>query len=509
MATCVPITPVVYTPQSIIYESLSVLRESKNIPMTIGVRCGIYDINGDILEDSTTNVRMIQNAKYVYDTVNIYTPAMTLLAKTNQKCLNLFTSEKTRRMLNSKFSFLDDHLKLTCAYMTPFSINDPVTRTNYSNISTFTRPLTKARTELTSLVLSTISTTVNNPISGFNRVNSWYVTNEYYQHDDDNVIEDSAGNIVQKNWSGIEFHKIMTGKTNPTFSEITNGRDRYAAELYKSVKLSYKNNVGTSYIGFGYRFDELPELLKTHLDKARIINGIYPGVVDGFAYQGHLKVTSDLNIMEKSLNIMRNEGYKVCISEFDCTLFDTNILQTYTNNGYDNTFNRPTLRITKVGKYINESSSEFDDLLSNQSNIYSDFFKICLNQGVSDFIYYDSSDRYGWKDDFHNHIHYTQIKVGSTWRNIQVGDIVLEAIEKSLWGPYITIEERLSSINGTNLYRAVLQYNYTTLFDKNYNPKPCYYGILNVLNNYNLADYDSRKSIYGAKSVLNYGYSDA
>jgi hypothetical protein len=396
--------------------------------------------------------------------------------------------------------------------MTPFSINDPVTRTNYSNISSFTRPLTSAKTELKKLVLSTISTAVNNPIMGFNRINSWYVTNEYYQHDNENGdIRDSGGNIIQKNWVGIEFHKIMTGKINPSFTEITRGRDEYVAELYKSVKLSYANDVGTSYIGFGYRFDEVSDLLKVHLDKARIINSIYPGVVDGFAYQGHLKVSTDLNIMEKSFNIMRNEGYKVCISEFDCTLYNesTYDLQDTQSNGYNSFYNRATLRINNIGTLLDESNPEFISLLSNQSNIYTDFFKICLNQGVSEIIMYDSSDRYGWKDDFNPQIYYKQIKEGNVWRDIRVGDTVLESVKKSTWGPYITIEERLSSINNTGLYRAALQYNYTTLFDKNYNPKPCYYGILNLLKNYNLSDYNSKKSIYGSKSILNYTYADA
>jgi len=38
MAVCVPTIPVAYSPPSVLYESLSVVRQEKNIPMLIGVR---------------------------------------------------------------------------------------------------------------------------------------------------------------------------------------------------------------------------------------------------------------------------------------------------------------------------------------------------------------------------------------------------------------------------------------------------------------------------------------
>ena len=46
------------------------------------------------------------------------------------------------------------------------------------------------------------------------------------------------------------------------------------------------------------------------------------------------------------------------------------------------------------------------------------------------------------------------------------------------------------------------------MFDENIQPKPCYRAVINLLKNYNIADYNSKKSIFPPYNVLRYTYND-
>ena len=73
---------------------------------------------------------------------------------------------------------------------------------------------------------------------------------------------------------------------------------------------------------------------------------------------------------------------------------------------------------------------------------------------------------------------------------------------------YVSPNKIVSDINATGNYEAKIQSVFGTYFDKNYNPKPCYTRIIDLLKNYNVADYNSKKSIYTPNNVLNYRYAD-
>ena len=47
-----------------------------------------------------------------------------------------------------------------------------------------------------------------------------------------------------------------------------------------------------------------------------------------------------------------------------------------------------------------------------------------------------------------------------------------------------------------------------TLFDENVRPKPCYNEIISLLKDYDVSDYNSKKSIFPPYNVLNYRYRD-
>jgi len=87
MPTCIPQNPIInqYSnmpiPISPVFESLSVVRQNRRIPMLFGYRNWGFDKAGKLLQDSEFSVKTMQIAKYAFDTCSVHTSGI------NQFCL--------------------------------------------------------------------------------------------------------------------------------------------------------------------------------------------------------------------------------------------------------------------------------------------------------------------------------------------------------------------------------------------------------------------------------------
>jgi hypothetical protein len=441
------------------FESLSVVRQEKDIPMLFSFRTwDSIDKAGIPRQDSDFKVKILQIARYAFD---IYRPRK-LPSTLNQLCLPSTTRDINNNL--NKF-YYDNRLKnisygLGEEYLSWF---------NQTQFNAIKNNMSLTPSQKKSLFRQMIHTNMRNLVSTYDldtKYLHYIISNEDWQHYDKVTKLPPIEN-------GLEQIKIFSGVASPTLAQVLSAQKDYVAECFKAAYDAFPNIAGRKFLYFGaYNMEQRATTLKTMLDVVNYINGKYPNVVHGLMMQAHISVPTDLRKMEKLINIARNSGFEVIINEFDCNVFDETIdSQKVNNDGI----------ITKVGVINPVTDADFN----RQAEIYSDCVHIFLNQGVCNYQVWAESDNKTWKDKRH----YTEINIGTVnapnWRPVIVGDNIK-----------------------THQTKYVIHKSYTALFDENLRPKPCYNEILNLLKNYNKSDYNSRKSIFPPYNVIDLDYTD-
>jgi len=486
--TPLPVSPSIklnYTP----FESLSVIRQSKDIPMLFSIRIAKQfaadsKIESDILQgfdaagmpivNTEKAARIIQIGKYAYD--NLYSSTNDI----NQYCLS--SNDRGSNLSTFYGSHLQKEVMYSCIDSIPQSIVDTITN------SSLTPPQKKS--QFITSTMDFYAKTILDPTNLRHHI-TYCMLNEVYSS---TKIDPATGvyKVEDKDY-------LMTGVAIPTQADLQIGRDDKHALYCKAWHDSSDKKKTNLFGGYGFEDGTPNTTLKTYLDKARYVNNKYfntysppERVVAGIMAQAHISLDTNLSNTEKYYNIIRSEGHDLVINEFDFLIFPKTNLQTLSGN-----------IITNVGTYITPAHPNFNTMLIRQATLYSNFVKICLNQGAVQFQVWGDYDMSTWIDN----IHFTHIKDAGVWRSIRVGDTIPQVLldYKKDRKYYAAL---FSTIAVTQNVRAVIQKSYSTMFDENIQPKPCYYSVLNLLKNYDITDYNSKKSIFPPYNVLTYTYDD-
>jgi len=465
---CSPITPcniTSFTP----FESLSVIRQQRGIPMLFGYRDNLgHDKAGKPTQNTERRTKVGQIGRYAFDIYNYYQDS-----NINQYCL------PTSQYNSNVSTFYGANLLKSLSYSAGNAVKWVYTLGEYSNISTnnLLTPLQK-RDQFIDLIYTGISNVINVDKYGY-KTHQFFLANEVYQYDAYDKATDKWS-WSPRTWNNHYYGDMLFSNSVVLHSgcnAITDmdifmeERDKYNATLCKATFDAFPNIPNRKFIFLGSGTMEYNYIqLKHHIDKARYINCVHSNLVHGFMIQGHFITNSALRQIEISFNILRNEKYEININECDSYLYDTRNTQV---------INNLTSTVTRAGIYTPSNVT----LLSNQATLYSNYIHICLNQGVSHFQIWGESDQESWGD----YNIYTQKKLGSVWVPISNGDIISDYTMDDL-----AIEK---------------QKMYSTFFDKDLNPKPCYTAVAQLLKKYNVADFNSKKSIFSPYSVMNCNYA--
>lgn len=452
------------------FESLSVVRQERGIPMLFGFRsANSIDRAGIPMQNTGERAKVIQVARYAFDTFRVRKASSNNL---NQQCLPI-TSININNNLN-KF-YYDNRLKNGGSY----GIGEGgITWLNQAEFDAIKNSTSLTPSQKKTQFTQMIYTNMRNLVTTYDldgRYLHYIISNEDWQHSD-------AAGFPEHD---IEEIRLFSGHASPTLAQVLTAQKDYVAECFKAAYDAFPTIAGRKFLYFGaYNMEQRATTLTVMLDVVNYINRKYPNVVHGLMMQAHIGINDfsvpnaiedKLRKIEKLVNVARNSGFEVSIYEFDHKIFDENfyrnIFQELDDNG----------NITRVGVHRVATDADF----IRQARIYKDCVKIFLNQGVCQFQVWDDTDPGSWR----NFKYYTEINVGTAttpnWRAIRVGDNV---------NRYPT--------------RNITQKAHMTLFDENVRPKPCYNEILSLLKTYTVSDYNSKKSIFPPYNVLNYRYSD-
>ena len=468
-------TPCVITPPANIvsfepFESLSVVRQERNIPMLFGFRsANSIDRAGIPMQNTSERAKVIQVARYAFDTFRTRKASSN---RFNQQCLPT-TSIHINSNLNRFYH--DNRLKNGASY----GIGENyITWLNQAQFDAIKNNSSLTPSQKKSQFTDMIYTNMSNLVNTYEldkKYLHYIISNEDWQHSD-------AAGFPEHD---IEQIKIFSGYATPTLAQVLRAQKDYIAECFKAAYDAFPTIASRKFLYFGaYNMEQRATTLKFMLDIVNYINGRYPNVVHGLMMQAHIgiedftatnAIEDKLRKIEKLVNVARNSGFEVSIYEFDHKIFDENF--------YKNIFQKldDSGNIIRVGVHRVATDADF----IRQAQIYKDCVKIFLNQGVCQFQVWDDTDPGSWR----NFKYYTHINVGTAtapnWRAVRVGDNVNRYPTSN-----ITLRSEM------------------TLFDGNVRPKPCYNEILSLLKDYVVTDYNSKKSIFPPYNVLNYRYSD-
>jgi len=454
------------------FESLSVIRQTKGIPMLFGFRIGdgALDNAGMPIQNTENKVKILQIARYAFDTFR---------AKHNTR-LNQYCLPTSLTNINDNFKkfYYDNRLKNGGCYGLGEGytgwLMDNERQYELIRDNTSLSPAQK-KVQFKNMIHTSMARQVDLYKLDEQYIH-YFLSNEDIQHHDENKFPTKF----------IEQIKLFSGIASPTLEQVLVAQKDYIAECFKAAYNAFTPSIAGRkflYIG-GFNMEQRATTLKEYLDLAKHINDKYPNVVHGLMIQGHIgidnftpeKIEEKLRKIEKLVNIARNSGYDVSIYEFDHKIFDEhfyrNLAQKVNEIDDDNHI------IVRPGEHRLPIPADY----IRQADIYRKCLNIFLNQGVCQFQVWDSSDSGSWL----NKKHYTEIDVGTGWRDIRVGD----------------------NVGKNSKTKYIIQRADQALFYDDLTPKPCYREIVSLLKNYNVSHYNSKKSIFYPYNPLNLRYSD-
>uniref|UniRef100_A0A6C0IFT8 GH10 domain-containing protein n=1 Tax=viral metagenome TaxID=1070528 RepID=A0A6C0IFT8_9ZZZZ len=456
------------------FESLSVIRQSRGIPMLFGFRIGdgALDNAGMPIQNTENKVKILQIARYAFDTFRVKHNT-----SLNQYCLP--TNSLSNINDNFKKFYYDNRLKNGGCYGLGEGYTGWYNKIQYELIrdNTSLSPAQK-KDQFRNMIRTSMARQVRDYELDKQYLH-YIISNEDIQHHDENNFPTKF----------IEQIKLFSGIASPTLKEVLDAQKDYIAECFKHAYDAFPRIADRKflYIG-GYNMEQRATTLKEYLDLAKYINDKYHNVVHGLMIQGHIgilnftpkEIEEKLRKIEKLINIARNSGYDVSIYEFDHKIFDEHFYRELAQKVNEKDDNNHI--IVRPGEHRVPIPADY----IRQADIYRKCLNIFLNQGVCQFQVWDSSDSGSWQ----NKKHYTKIDIGPPgnpqWRDIRVGD----------------------NVRNISKTQYIIQRADQALFYDDLTPKPCYNEIVSLLKNYNVSHYDSKKSIFYPYNPLNLGYSD-
>ena len=451
------------------FESLSVIRQTKGIPMLFGFRIGdgAIDEAGMPIQNTENKVKILQIARYAFDTFR---------AKHNTR-LNQYCLPTSLTNINDNFKkfYYDNRLKNGGCYGLGEGYTGWYNKIQYELIRDNT---SLSRAQKRDQFINMIHTNMAKQVGDYSLDEQYLhfiISNEDIQHHDENKFPTKF----------IEQIKLFSGIASPTLAQVLAAQKDYIAECFKAAYEAFTPIAGRKflYIG-GYNMEQRATTLKEYLDLVKHINMKYPNVVHGLMIQGHIgiekftpeKIEEKLRKIEKLVNIARNSGYDVSIYEFDHKIFDEDFYRNFAQKV--NEIDDDNHIIVRPGDHRLPILDDYN----RQAYIYRKCLNIFLNQGVCQFQVWDSSDSGSWQ----NKKHYTKIDVGTGWRDIRKDD----------------------NVGRNSKTQYIIQRADQALFYDDLTPKPCYNEIVSLLKNYDVSHYNSKKSIFSPYTPLNLDYSD-